>query len=78
MSAQGTTVIFSGVIRAHGRQITCLISAIKNHQSRGAQLTDYRIRHVSESLDDGDYELMVADVVMRVRLRGGNWLMESD
>jgi len=70
-------VRLKGIVRGEGREATCTIAAVRVSlpgEPGISETTDWSMLDVSESLPDGDYEILADGKHEKVRLVNGHWL----
>ena len=70
-------VTLNGIVRGEGREAACTISATRVSlpgAPRVSETTDWSMLNVSESLPDGNYEILADGKREQVRLVNGQWL----
>lgn len=76
MPSHSERVTVAGIIKGQGLEATCRMSALKVTSTDGTDsaLTGFKILSVSESLPDGNYELIAKGKSEFLKLQNGKWM----
>jgi len=76
MPSHSERVTVAGIIKGQGLEATCRMSALKvtNADGTDSALTGFKILSASESLPDGNYELIANGKSEFLKLQNGNWI----
>ena len=79
MGAKSVSEILAGTIRGQGGRTTCIVSAVKSilRGSKDVIYSDYRVRDVSDNLEDGNYQLTVNGETLPLHLENGRWSIDG-
>jgi hypothetical protein len=74
MPTKREAVSFAGVLRGQGYEVSCTVSAIRVTLPGVDQAyAQHSISSVSQTLPDGDYQLLANGQVIAMRKHGGGW-----